>query len=494
MEKSEGILLQSKVDRLERELNALRSGGTIAARDQAGHPHIVMGRMGGIDAIAAYAKVVARNAQIKQPNDRAKAILADEAAAIYAAELKGHEDSWMGVRLEDAIRAADVTSATIGTLAGTLTLQSSLPLLRYQYPMLQTLFTDFSSEAGLFNQTEMTRIIINPPVTEYDPTNDANGRPNGFRVVVPAQAVDVPITLTKHVGIPMVFGQATLAGTVRNLFAEQAPAAISSLGGYFTNMATALMTPANFNAYSQITDPTCGTTAGSTAITLASTAGVFPAQEISGVGIPVGARIASVPSPGNAIMTLAATATGNVVATLGGGKVPTLYATYAKALADFNFSSLGEIGAAFDINQVPYNGRCAMLNSAYYQRLAQDPTFNTFFAAINNQAIITRGELPQLNNFAPQKAPYYPTANNGVGFAYHKAAIALKSRLPQDFTKAVNAMVPATITTVTDPDTGLSVLCVERVDVVGRYAESSVEVMLGAAPGDRRAGLVLTSQ
>ena len=61
----------------------------------------------------------------------------------------------------------------------------------------------------------MTRIPIMPAVTEYDPTLDANGRPKGFVVVTPAQTVDVPITLSKHVGIPMVFGVQTIASTVR---------------------------------------------------------------------------------------------------------------------------------------------------------------------------------------------------------------------------------------------------------------------------------------
>lgn len=454
---------------------------------------IQMGQIGGKDALQAYSAIVAKNAAIHDVRDPQKGKLANEAAAIYARELKGREDDWMNCPLEEAIKAADVTSAAVGTLAGTLVLQRNLPLLKFNYPMLRTMFTDFSDAVGLWQQTELTRIPITPAVTEYDATLDANGRPKGFVVVTPAQTVDVPITLSKHVGIPMIFGVQTLASTVRNLFAEQSAGAINALGGYFVDMATALMTAANFNAYKQITDAACGTTSGSTAMTLATTAGVYPGQEISGTGIPTGTHIASVTDGTNAVMTIAATATATVTATLSGGKVPTLYPTYVKALADFNFASLGEIGVAFDNNRVPYEGRYAMLNASYYARLTQDPTVNNFFAAMNSKEIISKGALPELNNFTPQKAPFFPTTSSRVGFAYHAAAMALKARLPQDFTTAVGAMVPGSVTTVTDPDTGLSVLNVQRVDLVGSYAESRIEAMLGANVGDRRAGLVLTS-
>jgi hypothetical protein len=387
-----------------------------------------------------------------------------------------------------------VTSAAIGTLAGTLVLQRNLPLLKFNYPMLRTLFTDFSDAVGLWQQTEVTRIPITPAVTEYDATLDANGRPKGFVVVTPGQTVDVPITLSKHVGIPMIFGVQTLASTVRNLFAEQSAGAINALGGYFVDMATALMTAANFNAYSDNSEAGGETTDGSTTITVTSTAGMYPGQEISGTGIPTGARVKSITSSTVAELTIAATATNTgLTFTLNGGKVPTTHATYVKALADFNFASLGEIGAAFDNNRVPYEMRSVMLNAAYYAKLTQDPTVNNFFAATRSPDIISKGLLPELNGFVPQKAPFFPTSSNRAGFAYHPAAIALKSRLPQDFTKAVSAMVPGSVTTVTDPDTGISVLLVERVDLTGSYAESRIEVMLGAAKGDTRAGLVLTS-
>lgn len=448
-------------------------------------------------AFTEFAAIVAKNARITDLTDRNKARLAAEAGALFASDLRDREDAWASMPLSEAIKAADVNSANLGTLAGTLVLQRSLGLLKYTFPLLSSTFTDFSAEPGQYLQTENTRIIVTPAVTEYDPTPDANGRPKGWAVVVPATAIDVPITLTKHVGIPMVLSVQTLASSIRKLFMEQTEAQLNALSGYFVAMATALMTATNYNAYKQVTDAGGATTSGSTTLTLASTAGVYPGQEVSGTGIATGAYIRSVTNSTTAEMTLAATATGSgLTITLGGGKVPTLYPTYAKARADFDLASLGEISAAFDINRVPTQGRSVMLNASYYQKLTADPSVNTFYAAIRSPEVVSKGMLPELNGLWPQKAPYFPTSNNRVGFAFHKAALILKSRLANDYLRALGSEVPipGSVITVTDPDSGLSVNLTQRVDLQGGYAEQNVDVLLGAALGDRRAGLVLTSQ
>lgn len=442
----------------------------------------------------AYAALVCRNAQIPLTLEtyREKGRVAREAAALFAKDIE--KDAVIAsMSMDEAIKAADNSDASVGLLSGTLVLQRALPLLMYEYPLLSSVSTDFSDAPGLYNQTETTRIITTPAVQSFDTTLDSAGRPKGWSTVSKAQSVDISIKLDEHVGVPIVFGQNTLSQTLRNLFAETAPKALYALGGYAVNKLTALMTAANFNAYAQITDASCGTTSGSTAITLASTAGVYPGQAISGTGIPANTYIASVPSSGNAVLTQAATATATVTATLGGGKVPTLYATYVKALADFNMASLGDIATAFDVNEVPMQERFVLLNSQYYHRLAQDPTFNTFFAAMQKPEVITKGVLPELQGFQPQNAPWFPSSSNRVGWAGTKAALALKSRLPSDFTNAVGAQAPGTVTTVTVPG-GISVLLVQRVDLTGNFAEWRPEVYLGAAVGDRRGGLVLTSQ
>lgn len=443
-----------------------------------------------------YGAIIARNAAIplRYETHREKGKLALEAAALFAKEIES-DLTLSGMSVEDAIAAADFSDAAgaAGLLSGTLVLQRALPLLQYDYPLLGSVTSDFSDAPGLLNQTETTRIILKPAVQTRSTAVDSAGRPLGWNTVSPAQSVDVSVTLDEHVGIPIVFGQNTLAQTVRNLFAEAAPMALYALGQYAVNKLTALMTAAKFNAYKQITDASCGTTSGSTAITLATTAGVYVGQEISGTGIPSGTHIASVTDGTHAVMTIAATATATVTATLGGGRVPTLYATYIKALADFNMASLSDIKAAFDINEVPMQGRFALLASTYFQRLTQDPTFNTFWAAVNKPDVITAGMLPNLQGFNPMNAPWFPSSSNRVGFAGHKAALIFKSRLPTDITSAVGAAAPGSVTTVTMPG-GISVALVQYVSLREGYAEWRPEVMLGAAVGDPRAGMVITSQ
>ena len=124
--------------------------------------------------------------------------------------------------------------------------------------------------------------------------------------------------------------------------------------------------------------------------------------------------------------------------------------------------------------------------SFYYAASAKD---------VENGAgqFLTEARLPKISGFAPFKAPYLSQANNVVSFAYQKAAIVLKSRLPQDFTQALGVMIPGSVTTVTDPDTKISIMLVQYINLTSGYAEWRPEVMLGAAVGDNRAGLVGTS-
>jgi hypothetical protein len=382
------------------------------------------------DALKEYGRLVCANSKLGI-HDKEKGKLALQMARVYSSELKARENDWLDLTMDEAIKAADYTdpSGNLGTLSGTLVLQRVLPYFQYEYPVIGKLWTDFSDAPGLLNQTENTRVVTKPAVQTYDGTLNPDGRPKGWTTVSPAIAKDVPVTLSQYVGVPIVFGNNVLASTIRRLFDEQAPMALYALGGHFVDMATALMTSANYNAYA-----------------------------------------------------------------VQGAKVPVAYTTFPIALADFNMASLDQLAGAFDTNEVPQQDRGTLLNSSYYRKLRQDPQLNMFFAAQQSPEIITKGRLPELVGFAPYNAPYMPSANNVTGFAFHKAAVVLKARLPQDFTQAVGAMVPGSVTTITDPGTGISVLLVQYVNLTQNYAEWRIEVMLGAAVGDNRGGLVISSQ
>lgn len=450
------------------------------------------------DTIKAYGAVVAKNASIPLTAASAeqKRDLAREAAAIFAADIE-KDPVILHMDMNAAIKAADYSDAalSVGLLSGSLVMQRSLPLMLTKNPLLGSITTDFSAEPGLLNQTTNTRIVLKPAVQSYDNTDDGNGRPKGWITASPAQTVDVAVTLDEYVGIPIVFGAATLAQTTRRLFDESAPMAINALGSYATAKLSALMTAANFNAYKGTSVGTGATTSGSKSITFASTTIVFPGQAISGTGIPSGTYIASVESATAATLTRKATATNTgLTFNLSAGKVPTTYTTYVKALASFAVADLDTLAAAFDANDVPMEDRFSALNSAYYRKLGSDSAVNALLQGTGNLSYLTERRLPMMSNFELLNSPWMPSGSNQTGFAGHKAALVLKTRLPQDIGTAmpgVNASGSATV--ITDPATDLTMLLVQYADRQGNYAEWRPEIMLGAAVGDRRAGLVITS-
>lgn len=308
-------------------------------------------------------------------------------------------------------------------------MQRALPLFKYQFPVLAALFQDFSAEPGLFNVAEVTRITSVPAVEEYDTSSGDDGRPKGWYTVATPTSTDAPIKLDSYVGVPIVFGNTTLAGTMRRLFDEFGPASMYALAKRFMAKAAALMTPANFNAYAAVSDT-----------------------------------------------------------------VPDAYPTYAVAFKDFSVDSLQDIEAAFDTNEVPPTDRGILLNAKLNSQLKRDARLSLFFAAAADQEIVTEGKLPDsVEGFVPFRAPWLPSTNNMVGFAFHKAGIILKQRLPTDFTTALQGVpIPGSVTIVTDPDTGLSCPLVQYVDLRRGFTESRLETLIGAALGDVRGGLVIS--
>ena len=174
--------------------------------------------------------------------------------------------------------------------------------------------------------------------------------------------------------------------------------------------------------------------------------------------------------------------------------VPTAYATYAVGLGDFARSHLVKISAAMNVNLVPLHDRISLLNSAYFGQLATDPSLTTFFAGQQAPGMITDNELPKMATFQPIEAPNMPTTANLVGIALQKAGIVAVTRLSNDYTQALPGSSYGSVQTITNPDTGISVVLVQYVDHKLGFAEWRIQVMLGAAVGDNRAGLLITSQ
>ncbi len=453
------------------------------------------------NVIKAFGAIIAKNAAIPltQETAREKGRLAREAAALFAKDIQPNR-VLDGMGIDEAIKAADFSDAAgnVGLLSGTLVIQRSLALMKFKYPLLSSITSDFSDAPGLLNQTENTRIVLSPAVQTYSTTLGTDGRPAGWSTASPALAVDVPVTLDTYYGVPLVFGIATLSSTLRDLFGEAAPMALYALGGAFVNKLIALMTPANFNAYKGITDTGGATTNNSANVTVQDSTLCYPGQIISGTGIPANSLVVSITNSTTIVISKKATATGSsLTLTFGTGHVPTTYTTYAKALADFSTASYGDLKAAFSQNEVPQEDRWAMLNSSYYGKLSMDPIFN-FYAAMQKPELLTKGILPQVQGFESIDAPFLPSPVSGnsytVGFAGHKAALVIKTRLPQQLSQSFAAAAPGSVTTVTDPNTGISVSLVQFWNLLTNAYEWRPEVMVGAAVGDRRAGLVISSQ
>jgi len=416
------------------------------------------------EAIAGYAELQAANTACGwNTNDHIamdkKRDIAIAAANWYKAHLAPNVNKWEHipgwslqhlVKQDGGLSATDYTSGTLGTLSGTLVIQRSLPTFAYDYPELLAMYTDFADTPGLYKQTETTRIVVQLAAVKYDTTQTTTGVPNGWIATgVTGTTVDASITLSDYIGVPILVNNAVLASTTRRLFDEQGVLAIKSIAAYFTGMATDLMTMANYKAY----------------------------------------------------------ATTTTSLTTYGGAVPIAYPSYSVNSGTFAVSDLDKIHAAFSSMKVPRADRAIMLNPTFYAKLRSDPRFYFLYmgaAKTIGQPGDFLGEalLPRISGFAPYEAPYLPTGNpvaaptttNVAGFAFHKAGVILKSRLPVDFTQSVNAMVPGSVTTVTDPDTKISVMLVQFVDLTRNFAEWRPEVILGAAVGDFRGGMVLTGQ
>ncbi len=227
----------------------------------------------------AMARITANSKKSRKPEE--KLDCAREFAALFAKECSikaSNRDRILAFpmdRLEDALIASDVTDSDLGTLSGTLVVQRTLELLRFEFPSLGMFTTDFTSEQASFNQTIMTRTVGIPPVVDY---NTSTGWATGIDAPV---TTDVPITIDKHQGVPVAFNEQIMASTVRRLFDEQAPAQAYALAKAMVDDLYSNITDANF---------TNNTTIATASFTRAIVNAVSTALTLRGVPLMLGNR------------------------------------------------------------------------------------------------------------------------------------------------------------------------------------------------------------
>src|SRR5215831_13253229 len=202
----------------------------------------------GEDPFNVYARMArVLSDSMKTTSREDKARCAEEFSALYAGSFKDTDKNrdlrtrLIGTRLsvaDDAIKAADVTDANLGTIAGTLVTQRTLELLKFIFPPLTRFTTDFSDQPATYNQTIVTRIITVPTVVTYSTATgwaDTN-----------AQTTDVSIVINNHKGVPITFNENLLASTMRRLFDEFAEASAYALGKDLVDNLYTRLTDANF--------------------------------------------------------------------------------------------------------------------------------------------------------------------------------------------------------------------------------------------------------
>lgn len=134
---------------------------------------------------------------------------------------------------------AEVLAAnSFGSVTSDLIVLRSLDLLKLTFPVLGQITTDFSDRVAKQGQSIKTRIISVPSVVTY---NDSTGWASSD-----ATATDVPVVIGQPVGVQIALVSTEVAGSNRDLFAEQVEAAQYALGKNMVDALYAVITQANF--------------------------------------------------------------------------------------------------------------------------------------------------------------------------------------------------------------------------------------------------------
>lgn len=149
---------------------------------------------------------------------------------------------------------ADVQAANnLGTLVGNLISQQALALLKFKFPILKGITTDFSNASADFNQTIITRLKTAIAASQYAGAGYAAAN---------AGTTDVQVTMNHHPYAQVAFNANETASTNRDLFGEQAEVVAYALGLDMVNAIYALLIQASFPAVAALV---LGGTGGGTA-------------------------------------------------------------------------------------------------------------------------------------------------------------------------------------------------------------------------------------
>jgi hypothetical protein len=138
--------------------------------------------------------------------------------------------------------------------------------------------------------------------------------------------------------------------------------------------------------------------------------------------------------------------------------------------------------------------RTLLLQEPYHGQLETDTTIVGNLINPDAGSSIMAGTLPIIAGFKPMNAPYLPA--NGInlqGFGFRADALAMALRLPNDYSKVFPGVTGGgVVKTVTNPDSGMSVMVAMFLDHKLAQVRLRVAWMWGCAVGDPAAGQILT--
>lgn len=177
------------------------------------------------------------------------------------------------------------------------------------------------------------------------------------------------------------------------------------------------------------------------------------------------------------------------------GLIGTLYTTNGtftnetvEAAADVDFPTLLAVRSALnaDARGTPMAPRFGLVNSAFYAKLMEDSRCNRLYKDSGGDPLAS-GFFESLAGFQYiQEFPGLPTTDNASAVFGHKAAGCLVVRPPVNPAEVFNIPFSGNIGTVTDPETGFTVLAFESINNSDLSVETVLAFLAGTAAGDVR--------
>lgn len=372
------------------------------------------------------------------------ATLSKERTNILSTELMDIYRKGGDFSIKEMVRAADVTDANVGTIAGSLVLLRNLGFLENILTFMRYISTDLRSEPALFNQPVYTRYITPPAVSEYStPTASGSGTTatmtGGWSDSTPS-ATDVTVTMNKHKGVQITYGTQLLGSTARALLAEQMAAQTYSLGETMVSDFLAALFGATW-----------------TGTVKKLSLGTFDMSKM--VALKNRATLSKMPPIGRFALLHSYYHDGLLADT----NLVTAKAIMALINKDMSAFESSELPVLYGIK--PLETQLASYNSGTFTA----PGINADTGAVSFAGI------------------------NQVGFLGNVSSMLMVSRLPQDYTQAFpNIPATAAIEVVTSEKTGLSLLNCKFVNHQLASVSNRLSAMYGFGQGDPRQGIVLT--